>query len=527
MPDISNTPRSLMVQGTMSNVGKSLLCAGLCRIFAQDGLRVAPFKSQNMALNSGVTASGKEMGRAQIIQAHAAGIEPDVRMNPILLKPTSDTGSQVIVLGQAVASLGARGYHQYRRGLRTTVQQAYQSLARDFDLIIIEGAGSPAEINLNADDIVNMGMARLAHAPVLLVGDIDPGGVFAQLAGTLQLLPAADRARVRGLIVNKFRGDLSILEPGLRQLEALTQLPVLGTVPYLKLQLGDEDSLSAKLTAGPSQVQPASGWGAAGAADIAVIRLPHLSNFTDFDALDACGYARVRYVERASELGRPDMVILPGTKTTMDDLRWLRSTGLDACIEALVQLQTPVLGICGGYQMMGSVLSDPGGSDGGGEEPGLGLLPVKTVFAAQKTLRQVQGHFDTDLTGPFSVLAGRAVRGYEVHMGQTYPLAHADAQSCLLGASAAGESMLQTGTVSGLCMGVYLHGLFDTGGTSTALAQELLRRRGLTPAAPGTAAATFDARAFEEEQLDLLAEHLRLSLDIGAIRRIIEEGCGR
>ena len=312
----------IMVQGTMSGAGKSLLCAALCRIFAQDGYRTAPFKSQNMALNSFVTRDGLEMGRAQVVQAQAAGIEPDVRMNPILLKPSSDVGSQVIVNGEVRGQMPAAAYFKMKRSLIPDILAAYNSLAEAVDIIVIEGAGSPAEINLKADDIVNMGLAKLVDAPVLLAGDIDRGGVFAQLYGTVELLEPDERARIKGLIINKFRGDVEILRPGLAMLEEKTHLPVLGVVPYLKVDIEDEDSLSERLETGKT-VKP---------LDIAILRLPHISNFTDFMPLEQHPLLGVRYVQNAHTLGTPDLVILPGTKNTVDDLLWLRQSGLEPAL---------------------------------------------------------------------------------------------------------------------------------------------------------------------------------------------------
>ena len=368
--------KCIMVQGTMSGAGKSLLCAALCRIFAQDGYRVAPFKSQNMALNSFVTRDGLEMGRAQVVQAQAAGIEPDVRMNPILLKPSSDVGSQVIVNGEVRGQMSAAAYFKMKRALIPEILSAYNSLAETVDIIVIEGAGSPAEINLKADDIVNMGLARLVDAPVLLAGDIDRGGVFAQLYGTVALLEPEERARIKGLLINKFRGDVEILRPGLAMLEEKTQLPVLGVVPYLKVDIEDEDSLSTRLDAGRT-VHP---------LDAAILRLPHISNFTDFMPLEQHPLLGVRYVQNTRQLGTPDLIILPGTKNTVDDLLWLRQSGLEAALLKLAANGTPVLGVCGGYQMLGETLADPEGTESGTAQTvrGLGLLPTRTVFTGQK-----------------------------------------------------------------------------------------------------------------------------------------------
>ena len=368
--------KSIMIQGTMSSAGKSLVAAGLCRVFRQDGYTVAPFKSQNMALNSYVTAEGLEMGRAQVMQAEAAGAEPSVLMNPILLKPTSDVGSQIIVNGEVRAVMDARGYFAYKKTLVPDILAAYQKLSAAYDIVVIEGAGSPAEINLKEHDIVNMGMARLADAPVLLVGDIDRGGVFAQLVGTLALLEDDERRRIKGLVINKFRGDKSLLTPGIRMLEERCGIPVVGTLPYLHIDLDDEDSLTERFASG--------GGDAAGMIDIAVLQLPHISNFTDFVPLSAEAGVHLRYVKRVGELGHPDAVIVPGTKNTMDDLRWLRQNGMEAAVKKLAAAEVPVLGICGGFQMLGREIDDSAGAEAGGCMQGMGLLPVKTVFSVQK-----------------------------------------------------------------------------------------------------------------------------------------------
>ena len=310
--------KAIMVQGTMSNAGKSLLAAGLCRIFKQDGYRVAPFKSQNMALNSFITEEGLEMGRAQVMQAEAAGIKPSVLMNPILLKPTNDVGSQVIVNGEVLGTMSARDYFKYKKKLVPDIMKAYDKLASENDIIVIEGAGSPAEINLKTEDIVNMGMAKMAKAPVLLVGDIDRGGVFAQLIGTVELLEEDEREMVKGLIINKFRGDKTILDPGVQMLEERSHIPVVGVAPYLDIQVEDEDSLTERF----DRKQEVD------LIDIAVIRVPRISNFTDFNPLESIPGVSLRYVQHVSELKNPDMIILPGTKNTMEDLLWMRANGL-------------------------------------------------------------------------------------------------------------------------------------------------------------------------------------------------------
>ena len=383
--------RCIMVQGTMSGAGKSLLCAALCRIFRQDGLRCAPFKSQNMALNSAVTRDGLEMGRAQAVQAAAAGVEPDVRMNPVLLKPSSDVGSQVIVMGQVRGQMPAREYFRYKKQLLPEILAAYESLAAEYDVIVIEGAGSPAEINLKADDIVNMGLAKRVDAPVLLAGDIDRGGVFAQLYGTVALLEPEERARIKGLVINKFRGDGEILRPGLAPLEQKTGIPVVGVVPYVRVEIDDEDSLAPGLD--QTRVHKP--------LDVAVIRLPRISNFTDFAPLEQHPLVGVRYVTGAQALGTPDAVILPGTKSTLSDLLWLRQSGMEAALLKLAAAGTPVLGICGGYQMLGRTIADPDGAEGeaGAVLRGLGLLPADTLFRPEKTRTRVKGRA---LAGPFA-----------------------------------------------------------------------------------------------------------------------------
>ena len=482
--------KTIMIQGTMSNAGKSLLAAGLCRVLKQDGYRVAPFKSQNMALNSFITRDGGEMGRAQVVQAQAAGVEPDVRMNPILLKPSSDVGSQVIVNGEVRGNMPAAEYFRHKRALVPDILRAYNSLAEEYDILVIEGAGSPAEINLKADDIVNMGLAELVDAPVLLAGDIDRGGVFAQLYGTVELLEADERARIRGLIINKFRGDVEILRPGLAMLEEKTQLPVLGVVPYLRVEIEDEDSLSDRLEA-KSVVKP---------LDIAILRLPHVSNFTDFIPLEQHPLLGVRYVSNAHELGAPDLILLPGTKNTVDDLLWLRQCGLEAAVQKLAASGTPVLGVCGGYQMLGETLADPEGTESGRSQTvrGLGLLPIQTVFTDAKHRTQ-----DTaTVTAP--PLAGAALTGYQIHTGRT---AVQGVPFCRL-ADGSDE-----GCVQGNVAGTYLHGLFDTGELTEKLVQLLCSRKGISPAS----APLLSMAEYRQQQFDLLADGVRRALDMNAL----------
>ena len=482
--------KAIMVQGTMSNAGKSLLAAGLCRIFKQDGYRVAPFKSQNMALNSFITEDGLEMGRAQVMQAEAAGIRPSVLMNPILLKPTNDVGSQVIVNGEVLGTMSARDYFKYKKTLVPDVMKAYNALAAENDIIVIEGAGSPAEINLKDEDIVNMGMAKMAKAPVLLVGDIDRGGVFAQLYGTVALLEEEERKRVKGLIINKFRGDVEILKPGLATLEELTKIPVAGVIPWIYAKLDDEDSLAPRL----SRVQAGAG------VDIAVVRLPHISNFTDFNPLEQQPGISLRYAGDVKTFGQPDMVIVPGSKNTMSDLKWMRQNGMEAAILKLAAANVPVLGICGGYQMLGEQLCDPAGEESGTPCTlrGLGLLPTTTVFGTEKHLTQTAACVTTE---PF---AGAKLTGYEIHAGRTEVRGSA---FCIL-ADGTPEGCVQDGV-----FGTYLHGLFDTGELTEKLTAFLCKRKGIDPAG----AELIPMEQYRQQQFDLLADGVRAALDMPAI----------
>ena len=497
--------KAIMIQGTTSNAGKSFLTAALCRIFRQDGYTVAPFKAQNMALNSYITHEGLEMGRAQVMQAEAAGIEPSVFMNPILLKPSSDTGSQVIVNGEVVGEMSASAYFRQKKNFVPQVMAAYQALAEQYDILVIEGAGSPAEINLKTDDLVNMGMARRAGAPVLLAGDIDRGGVFASLAGTLLLLEEDERAMVKGLVINKFRGERAILEPGLRMIEEITKVPVTGVVPYLKLDLDDEDSLSERLNRHTR----------AGVVDIVVIRLPKLSNFTDFNPLETFEWVSVRYVGSEREFGNPDLVILPGTKNTMADLMWLRQSGLEMRILKYAASGGAVLGICGGYQMLGMELHDPDYVEHGGSMKGMGLLPVSTIFSQEKLRTRVSGIFCA-MEGLFSTLSGVPFTGYEIHMGRTsakHPLVQITQTNGL-------KDQRLDGSVSGNVYGCYIHGIFDNEEIVQALLNSLCAAKGIDPKQH----TAFNRTAYRETQYNLLADGVRENLDMEQVYRILEEG---
>jgi len=499
--------RTLMIQGTMSSVGKSLLVAALCRIFRQDGLRVAPFKAQNMALNSFVTADNREVGRAQAVQAAAAGIDVTVEMNPILIKPEADSFSQIVVLGRPWTRLAARDYFQRRHELWQIVTTSLDALRKQYELVVIEGAGSPVELNLRRNDVVNMAIAEYADAPVLLVGDIDRGGIFAQLLGTLALLEARERARVRGLVVNKFRGDRRLFDDGVHILEERGAVAVLGVVPFMRdVRIADEDSVALDERPARPAAEPQ--------IDIAVVRLPHISNFDDFDPLVAEPGVRVRFVERANEIGQPDLVILPGTKTTIVDLRWLQMHGITKRILDLARAHVPMVGICGGYQMLGHTIRDPDAVEAETLEiAGLGLLPTTTTYHAEKETTRVQGTIHAN-SGLFADARGIDVEGYEIHMSRT--TSSTDSQPLLHISRGGGyRSNRFDGTVStnGWISGTYLHGLFDNDHLRHIMLRNLAQRK----------AQHRDVQiVFERETAyDQLAEVVRAHLDIPALYDII------
>ena len=488
----------IMVQGTMSNAGKSLIVAGLCRIFRQDGYRVAPFKSQNMALNSFITKEGLEMGRAQVMQAEAAGVEPVAAMNPILLKPTTHVGSQVIVNGEVLGNMSARDYFVYKKQLIPEIKKAFRELERDNDIIVIEGAGSPAEINLRENDIVNMGLAELLDAPVLLVGDIDRGGVFAQLLGTLMLLEEPEKERVKGLIINKFRGDKTILDPGVVMLEERGHVPVVGVVPYMELSIDDEDSLSSRFDRREE-----------GLIDIAVIRYPRISNFTDLSVLEQIGQVSVRYVDSVRDLHHPDMIVLPGSKNTMADLKWMRENGLEALIKKKAQ-DTIVFGICGGYQMLGRKLHDPDHVESRVPElAGLDLLDMEVTFAREKETAQASGVVDA--SGWLASSNGILVDGYEIHAGQNQ-FGERALPWLRIGNRVDGV-MNERGNV----LGSYLHGLFDDGQLFAAIAAHIRKEKGIDTETQ----APMTLNEYREREFDRIADIVRASVDMDAIYRIV------
>ncbi len=478
-----------MIQGTTSDAGKSVLVTGLCRVLTRQGKRVAPFKPQNMALNSAVTADGGEIGRAQAVQAQACGLAPTVDMNPVLLKPTTDQGAQVIIHGRAIGTMNALDYHAYKRTAQAAVLASHARLATAYDWVIVEGAGSPAEINLRANDIANMGFAEAVDCPVLLVGDIDRGGVFAQLVGTLALLSASERARIQGLIINRFRGDIALLEPGLEWLTRETGKPVLGVLPYLQnWHLAAEDAVAT--------AQPVP---AANALRVVVPVLPRISNHTDFDPLRLHPHVDLRYVGAHETPPPADWVILPGSKAARSDLAWLREAGWEAYLQRHLRYGGKLTGICAGLQMLGECIADPFGLEGEpGSSPGFGLLALTTTLAPAKTLANVSGRL---------VLDDAPVTGYEIHAGVTQgPALQRPAMHL---ATAAGLRPHGACSEDGQILGTYLHGLFDNPQACNAL----LQWAGL-----GTAAAP-DYPALRETDIERLADALEAHLDMTGLLR--------
>lgn len=497
--------KTIMVQGTASSVGKSILVAALCRILRQDGYRVAPFKSQNMALNSFATANGREMGRAQVVQAYAAGLDPQVEMNPILLKPEGNSRSQVIIMGRPIGSMSAREYYQMKPELWPVVEQALDHLKARYEVIVIEGAGSPAEINLRDSDIVNMKVAQLAKAPVLLVGDIDRGGVFASLVGTMELLFPDERQLVKGMIINKFRGDISLLTPGLGFLEERTGVPVLGVVPYLQdMRLPEEDSVALEYRRGQER-RP-------GPIKVSVIRLPHISNFDDFDPFDQIDGVSLTYVSDPQGLEGSDLIVIPGTKSTVDDLLYIKERGLVATIKQAAASGTPVFGICGGYQMLGTKLRDPDHIESMHEEmDGLGLLPVETTFLPSKITVQVAGTVKSS-AGVLSGASGSPITGYEIHCGisKTDGLASAFQIDQRGGVTTRDYDGVVAG--EGTIIGTYIHGLFHNKELFRSLLSYLEKRKGVTLNNVGDE---------PEDPFDRLADAVRGSIDMARLYNII------
>ena len=487
-----------MVQGTGSHVGKSLLVTGLCRIFSKKGYRVAPFKAQNMALNSFVTEDGGEMGRAQVVQAEAAGIKPTCDMNPVLIKPQTDIGAQVIIQGKVIGNFSAVEYHYYKKEALNAVRESYRRLKSSFDLIFIEGAGSPAEINLKKNDIVNMRMAKLAHAPVILVSDIDRGGVFASLVGTMELLTKPERKRVKGFVINKFRGDLSLLTPGIRTLERRTGVKVLGVIPFFRdIYIPDEDSVSLE---GKNSSGGKKGF------DVGVIKLPHISNFTDFDPLEREPGVSVTYIEAANQIADRDVLIIPGSKNTIDDLAYLKGRGFEKEIVGFKKQGKTIVGICGGFQMLGKTIEDPHAVESSRRSiPGLGLLDVDTQFSKKKATSQVEAEVLQGANGP-----QERIRGYEIHMGRTTRSAEKKLFKIVKrsGKPYAGYD----GAVSpdGRVWGTYIHGIFDNDGFRKRFVSQNTGRDNSVCCNCRTLA----FNDFKDRQFDALAELVKKSLDM-------------
>jgi adenosylcobyric acid synthase len=497
-----------MILGSGSDVGKSIIAAGLCRIFRQEGLRVAPFKAQNMALNSFITPEGGEMGRAQVVQAQAAGLAPHVDMNPILLKPSSEVGSQVIVQGQVYGNFSAQEYYRHKPRLTRKVMESYRRLCDAYDLIILEGAGSAVELNLKKNDLVNFQMAKKAGAAVLLVADIDRGGVFAATIGSFHLLTPGERRLLAGFIINKFRGDPELFKEGERIIEKRTGRPVLGVMPYARdLVLPEEDSVAL------GRKHCTGDWSAASCLRIGVVRLPHISNYTDFDPLEQEPGVSLRYLDHRQGLEGVDLLILPGTKNTISDLLYLQESGWFQQIQAYGRGGGHLVGICGGYQILGMEIQDPLGVEGPPRtEPGLGLLPVITTMAGAKTTTQVQARAPG---GP-----GPIIEAYEIHMGETRSQGDGEAAFKIISRNGVPVSV-GDGWVSPhrRVWGTYLHGLFDNDEFRRGFISEITRTRGQT----GKAAASLSFRDFQETQLDRLADLMRRHLDMARIKAMIQQ----
>lgn len=490
--------RNIMVMGTSSGAGKSITVAGLCRVLTKDGYRVSPFKSQNMALNSFVTKSGLEMGRAQVVQAHACNIDPEAYMNPILLKPTTNRKIQVIVNGKSIGNMSGIEYGKFKTSLKPEIMKAYNYIRDNYDISIIEGAGSPVEINIKNEDIANMKMAEMADAPVILVADIDRGGVFASIYGTVMLMSPEERARVKGVIINKFRGDVNILKPGLKEIEYLTGVPVIGVMPYSKIDIEDEDSVTERF----KKLQGKKG------INISVIKLRHISNFTDVDALRIVDDINIKYISSADEMGDEDIIIIPGTKNTIDDLREIKENGIATEIIKASKSGKVVIGICGGFQMMGEKIKDPYGIESEIKEiPGLGLLELETVMEIEKNTLQYDGIL-ANCSGLLEGLDGEKIRGYEIHQGVTLGEEKKVTDDNRVVAVVKGDNIFAT----------YLHGIFDNERITRSILNRVRGRKGLEIQAEGM---SYDE--YREKELDKLEKIFRENIDMGKIYEILGE----
>lgn len=503
--------KKIMLQGTASNVGKSIITTGLCRIFKQDNYKVIPFKSQNMALNSFITKEGLEMGRAQVSQAEACGIDPIADMNPILLKPSGNNKSQVIVRGKVVGDMSSKEYHEYKLELVKVLDDIFGEFEEKFDIVVMEGAGSCAEINLMERDLSNMGMAQIADAPVILIGDIDRGGVFASIAGTMLLLPEEHKKRVKGVIINKFRGRKELLDSGVKMLEDITKVPVLGVIPYTDIKIEEEDSVTTRFKKKVDK----------GDIHIEVVRTPHMSNFTDFNIFETQEDVSLRYIDYGESLGNPDIVIIPGTKSTIDDLMFLRKNGLENQIKELHKKGKLIIGICGGYQMLGKILKDPYHVENNLEEvEGIGLLDVETTFELEKTTTQVKAILGDHLHGYLANLNKKVVNGYEIHMGMTRRRENSDNFATVT--EKLGEMVsYDVGSVNNQCdvFGTYLHGIFDDIDFTRTILNNIRKMKNLEPIE--SKVESFDE--FKNQEYDKLADFLREHLDMEKIYEIMKD----
>lgn len=503
--------KKIMLQGTASNVGKSIITTGLCRIFKQDGYNVIPFKSQNMALNSFITKEGLEMGRAQVSQAEACGIDPIADMNPILLKPNGNNKSQVIVRGKVVGDMSSKEYHEYKLQLTEVLGDIFEEFEEKYDVVVMEGAGSCAEINLMERDISNMGMAEIANAPVIIIGDIDRGGVFASLAGTMLLLPDEYKKRVKGVIINKFRGRKELLDSGIKMLEDIIKVPVLGVLPYTDIKIEEEDSVTTRFKQKVNK----------GNIHIEVVRTPHMSNFTDFNIFETQEDVSLRYVDFGESFGDPDIVIIPGTKSTIDDLMFLRKNGLENQIKELHRRGKLIIGICGGYQMLGKVLKDPYHVENDLEEvEGIGLLDVETTFEMEKTTTQVKAILDENFHGYLENLSGKEVSGYEIHMGITKRNENSN-NFVTVKQKLEQKVNYQVGSVNKECnvFGTYLHGIFDDIDFTRTVLNNIRKMKNLEPIESNVKS----FKEFKNQQYDKLADYLREHLDMEKIYEIMSE----
>lgn len=487
-----------MVVGTSSGAGKSITVTALCRVLTKDGYKVSPFKSQNMALNSFVTKSGLEMGRAQVVQAYACMIEPEAYMNPILLKPTTDRKIQIIVNGKSIGNMSGIEYGKFKTSLKPEIMKSYDYIRENYDISILEGAGSPVEINIKGEDIANMKMAEMADSSVILVADIDRGGVFASIYGTIMLMSEKERARVKGVIINKFRGDINILKSGLEEIEKLTGIPVIGVMPYTNVDIEDEDSVTERF----KRLQKKKG------INISVIKLKHISNFTDIDALRMVEDINIKYINSVDEMGEEDIIIIPGTKNTIDDLKELKDNGIATEIIKASKNGKVIIGICGGFQMLGEKIKDPYGIESEIKEiPGLGLLELETVMEKEKNTTQYEGKL-SNCTGLLEGLEGEKIKGYEIHQGVTFGNESKVNDEDRIVTIIKGENIFAT----------YLHGIFENEKITRNILNKVRAKKGIELQMKGI---TFDE--YREQQLDKLEKIFRENVDIDKIYEILGE----